>query len=374
MKFIDCSYNEFVNKIENNRIIQFGASTGWDYYASVFPDIYSEIVEKTDYIVDNNNDKVGTHWDVVGKRIEIKSPDAICKEKSPIVLIVVRLGFQDKICEQLLKMELPECAECYSLQLMIGTDEKVDNRCVGIYFKEHTKKQIPAKIHSFWFSGEEKPDKYKKCIDSWYKYCPDYEICEWNCDNYDVYQNKYMQQALECRKWAFVSDYARLDVIYQFGGFYFDMDVELLAPIDEMRNATSFFCRQNDGTLDLGSGFGAVKSNVLIKQLLNAYNDLEFMKNDGTMDMLPQPSRLMPVFYKYGVKRTHDSQMLDEILILSNDYFTCIHGAPDKWNWKGTELGIHWHNAGWMSVEKRQMMEEDQLIKQQLITNYFTGE
>ena len=182
-----------------------------------------------------------------------------------------------------------------------------------------------------------------------------------------------MQQALECRKWAFVSDYARLDVIYQFGGFYFDMDVELLAPIDEMRNATSFFCRQNDGTLDLGSGFGAVKSNVLIKQLLNAYNDLEFMKNDGTMDMLPQPSRLMPVFYKYGVKRTHDSQMLDEILILSNDYFTCIHGAPDKWNWKGTELGIHWHNAGWMSVEKRQMMEEDQLIKQQLITNYFTG-
>jgi len=372
MHFINCSYNDFINKTKNKKIIQFGASTAWGYYESLFPDIYAKVVEKTDYIVDNSDEKIGTEWDVLGKRIQVKNPDVICDQQNFIILLTVRLGFQNKICEQLVSYNLPDEIECYSLQLMIYEGNEADNKCVYEYFKTHTENQIPAKIHSFWFSGEEKPDKYKKCIDSWYKFCPDFEICEWNGDNYDVTKNKYMEQAFLHKKWAFVSDYARLDVVHQYGGIYFDMDVELIAPIDKMLNATAFFCRQNDGLLELGSGFGATKSHVLIKQMLNVYKELEFVNSDGTLDMTPQPSRLTSAFYNLGVTRTHNSQVINDTIFLSNDYFTCINGEPDKWSWKGTEMGIHWHNAGWMNIDKRQSIEVDKDIIKKLLESYFT--
>ena len=202
MHFINCSYNDFINKTKNKKIIQFGASTAWEYYESLFPDIYAKVVEKTDYIVDNSDEKIGTEWDVLGKRIQVKSPDVICDQQNFIILLTVRLGFQNKICEQLVSYNLPDEIECYSLQLMIYEGNEADNKCVYEYFKTHTENQIPAKIHSFWFSGEEKPDKYKKCIDSWYKFCPDFEICEWNSDNYDVTKNKYMEQAFLHKKWV----------------------------------------------------------------------------------------------------------------------------------------------------------------------------
>lgn len=372
MRFINCSYQDFINKTKNKRIIQFGASTAWEYYNCLFPDIDLLVVDKTDYIVDNSEEKIETKWDVLGKELEIKHPTAMCKNEDFAILITVRFGFQEEICKQLLSYQLPDNIECYSLQLMIYENNEADNSCVKEYFDVHKEKQIPAKIHSFWFSGEEKPDKYKKCIDSWYKFCPNFEICEWNSSNYDVTKNKYMEQAFLHKKWAFVSDYARLDVVHQHGGIYFDMDVELIAPIDEMLNATAFFCRQNDGLLELGSGFGAMKSNSFIKKLLDTYNHLEFVKPDGELDMTPQPSRLTPVLSEHGITRTHNSQVLDDTIILSNDYFTCINGNPDKWNWKGTEMGIHWHSAGWMSVEKRQSLDIDMDVVKKLVENYFS--
>ena len=89
---------------------------------------------------------------------------------------------------------------------------------------------IPKKIHYFWIGGNPKPESVLYCIDSWKKYCPDYEIIEWNESNYDFTKNEYMRQAYEAKKWAFVTDYARLDVIYKYGGIYLDTDVELIKP------------------------------------------------------------------------------------------------------------------------------------------------
>ena len=93
---------------------------------------------------------------------------------------------------------------------------------------------IPKKIHYCWFGRNPLPESAKKCIESWKKYCPEYEIIEWNEDNFDLTENRYAREAYEQKKWAFVSDYARLKIVYEQGGIYMDVDVELIKPLDEL--------------------------------------------------------------------------------------------------------------------------------------------
>lgn len=91
---------------------------------------------------------------------------------------------------------------------------------------------IPKIIHYCWFGGNILPDKVQKCIESWKRYCPDYKIICWNESNYDVNKIRYTKEAYKEKKWAFVSDYARLDIIYENGGIYLDTDVELICGMD----------------------------------------------------------------------------------------------------------------------------------------------
>ena len=100
---------------------------------------------------------------------------------------------------------------------------------------------IPKKIHYCWFGRKELPEKAKKCIASWKKYCPDFEIIEWNEDNIDVYQNQYTTYTYDNKRFAFLSDYLRLLIVYKEGGIYFDVDVEVVRPIDELLENQAFF-------------------------------------------------------------------------------------------------------------------------------------
>ena len=93
---------------------------------------------------------------------------------------------------------------------------------------------IPKIIHYCWFGHNKLPALYEKCIQSWKKYCPDYEIVCWNEENFDITQNRYAKEAYEAGKWAFVSDYVRLKVLFEHGGIYLDTDVELIRPIDAL--------------------------------------------------------------------------------------------------------------------------------------------
>ena len=98
---------------------------------------------------------------------------------------------------------------------------------------------IPKKIHYCWFGGNPLPEMALKCIESWKTFLPDYEIIEWNESNYDVYKNSYIREAYENKKYAFVSDFARFDILYEHGGVYFDTDVEVINSIEDIRNRTN---------------------------------------------------------------------------------------------------------------------------------------
>ncbi|MCI9143523.1 MAG: hypothetical protein HFH87_13075 [Lachnospiraceae bacterium] len=370
MLFLNDTYNKFVNRITGKKIILFGASSLWNYYIRIFADIDTQVLDHTLFIVDNDSAKQGIISDIAGRKLKIESVEALFNQQNYIILIVVSMAYQEEICKQLASLDIPLNTECYSLPLMIYHQRTADNSCVESYFAEHISSNIPKIIHSFWFSGEEKPDIYKRCLESWHRHCPDYEIIEWNSNNYDIAKNQYMKEAYERKKWAFVSDYARLDVIYEHGGIYLDMDVELLSSIDRLRNAKAFFCRQEDGFIELGSGFGAPQRNEFIGEMLAEYTGKTFLDSEGAMDMTPQPQRMAGVFERHGISICHDSEIIKDMIFLSNDYITCGQTA-EALESKDTRLGVHWHNAGWLSDEKRNVFKKSSEIMPVLQKKYF---
>lgn len=368
MEFVNDKYEDFKKNRGNRKIIHFGASSAWHYYLKIFPDISTEVLDNTLFIVDNDLSKQGKDWEISGRRIPIRDVRSLKNEDNFIVLITVALAYQHDICKQLLELNLPDNIECYSLMLMAYCFDEVDNTCVNKYFKAHTIPVNKPIIHSFWFSGEKKPELYQKCVDSWHQYCPEFEIVEWNTKNYDVTKNQYMKEAFEHKKWAFVSDYARLDVIYEYGGIYMDMDVELLNSPAKLLRAESFFCRQEDGLLELGSGFGATAGNSFIKDMLDTYTNRKLILNDGSIDMTPQPEWLGDILEKHGFYRCHDSQIIGNSLVLSNDYITCFAGNGST---EHAKLGIHWHNSAWVEEKDRKLMRDSLEAKDMLIEKYF---
>lgn len=206
---------------------------------------------------------------------------------------------------------------------------------------------IPKIIHYCWFGGKPKDKLSQKCIESWKKYCPDFEIKEWNESNYDVTKNQYMYEAYQAKKWGFVPDFARLDIIYNEGGIYLDTDVEILRPIDELLNNTFYIGLEEPNKVNLGLGFGAEKDNSVIKELMEQYENMKFVKEDGSLDLTPSPIIQTLYFTSKGLKGVKDVQKINGVAIYSMEYFCPIN--PETGICKITEntISIHHFNATW---------------------------
>lgn len=139
---------------------------------------------------------------------------------------------------------------------------------------------IPNTIHYCWFGNNPKPDIIKKCIASWHRYCPGWEIFEWNENNWDVTRFRYAQEAYEAKKWAFVSDVARLDILYRFGGVYLDTDVEILKenPFGEYLNNNIVMCFENGRSIASGLFFATEKGNNICKRFISSYTCTHYSK------------------------------------------------------------------------------------------------
>ena len=133
---------------------------------------------------------------------------------------------------------------------------------------------IPKKMHYCWFGRGKKPEIVEKCIESWKLYCPDFEIIEWNEDNFDVNSHPFMKEAYENKKWAFVVDVARLLIIQEHGGVYLDTDVELFGAIDDWLNDESVFFFESIIYMNLGMGFSAVQNHPLLQKLIDSYTKI----------------------------------------------------------------------------------------------------
>lgn len=213
---------------------------------------------------------------------------------------------------------------------------------------------IPKKIHYCWFGGQPLPELAIKCIKSWEKFCPDYEIIEWNESNYDISKNKYMHQAYQMKKWGFVPDYARLDIIYNHGGIYLDTDVEIIKSLNELLNQKGF-CGIENGSkyIALGLGFGAEVNDPTIKLLLDSYADLSFIKN-GNPDLTPAPvinKTTLKDLYRYKRKKITKCGTLT---VYPSEYFCPQNFITGELAITDSTYSIHHYSASWYGkTEKR---------------------
>lgn len=220
---------------------------------------------------------------------------------------------------------------------------------------------IPKKIHYCWFGRNSKPKMAEKCIKSWKRYCPDYEIIEWNEDNFDISATPlYVRQAYEAKKWAFVTDYVRLQVVYVYGGIYLDTDVELKKNLDFLLNNNAYFGFESTARIATGLGFGAEKGSHILWDMMVDYHGIPFLLEGGTYDLTPCPQRNTEVFLRYGLQLNNSVQMLEgNILILSTEYLCPIDYETKIKKFTSQTVSVHWFDASWKSEEERMREDED---------------
>ena len=205
---------------------------------------------------------------------------------------------------------------------------------------------IPKVINFCWFGYGEYPDVVEKCIDSWKRNCPDYEIKLWDESNYDVRKNQYVREAYENKKWAFVSDYVRLDILYEFGGFYLDTDVELVKSLDELTKLSAFVATDGSG-INTGLGFGAEPHNPIIGRMLALYDNQRFIIN-GKCNLTPCTKLNSKIFIENGYdKSNYNVQTILGVKILPAEYFSPIEGKYSELKITDNTYGIHWGSRLW---------------------------
>lgn len=218
---------------------------------------------------------------------------------------------------------------------------------------------IPKKIHYFWVGGNPKPESVLFCIESWKRYCPDYEIIEWNESNYDFSKNRYMQQAYEAKKWGFVPDYARLDVIYQYGGIYLDTDVEAIRSFDSVLHNKAFFgfekTTEKEHFVACGLGFGAEAGNTLVREMRDAYEEVAFVQDNGKLNLLPSPQYNTRVLLKHGLQNQDKDQILDDAVVYASDVLCPKMYCSSVTNLTDRTLSIHHYDASWMDGERKRL-------------------
>lgn len=205
---------------------------------------------------------------------------------------------------------------------------------------------IPKVIHYCWFGDNSIPGDLKKCIESWKKFCPDYEIKKWDESNFDIHCHPFVESAYNAKAWAFVSDYVRLKVVYDNGGVYLDTDVELLKSIDFLLENQCYIGVQQGGHLcNTGLGFGAVKSSPVIKKMLEKYDELEFsIENKGK---LACPNLNHSVLKELGYKYIDNVWRHPMVTVYPCTFFDPI-SPGDTQNLMGSEtVSIHHYAASW---------------------------
>lgn len=215
---------------------------------------------------------------------------------------------------------------------------------------------IPQKLHYCWFGGAPKSELILRCMESWKKQCPNYEIHEWNEENVSIAECPlYVRQAYEMKKWAYVSDYVRLKIVYEQGGIYLDTDVELVRSPSELLSYKAFFGFEDGAFIATGLCFGAEPQCAIVKELMDSYEGIPFRLPDGTVDLLPCPKRNTSVFLRHGLKQNDRRQVLDgDVLILPSIYLCPLDFATYRMRKSPKTISIHHYAASWMREDEKE--------------------
>lgn len=211
---------------------------------------------------------------------------------------------------------------------------------------------IPKIIHYCWLSSDPYPDDLQKWMQTWKEKLPDYEFRLWNFSNFDKKLSLWVRQAFENKKYAFAADYIRLFAVYNYGGIYLDMDIEVLKSFDDLLDSNLILAYENDEKTGIEAGcFGAEKGNPVIKECLDYYAGRSFIKDDGTFDILPLPRIMNRIISKY-----------ENISIKSCDYFTAKSFETGDIKFSENTYTIHHFAGSWTSSAQKMYNKQRQFL------------
>lgn len=356
LKLQNCSLTELKLLLKEKIVVAYGAGRYPKEFVKHHADF--DLENAIYFFCDSDRAKEGIYFELNGKQIPIISLNAI-KQLNYSFVLLITTNYYDTVIHDLDRIKELDGISCYILPLVEKTREHV-GRKESEYIKEQfgSQRKIPKIIHYCWFGGNEIPLQQRKFIEGWKKLCPDYEIVCWNEDNYDVSKNKYMYETYKSRKFGFVGDFARIDLLYEWGGVYLDTDVEMVKNIDEFLTLDAFTGFQNSTEINFGQGFGSVAGDTFLKKLKNKYDNLRFINNDGSLNLTPSPVYLTEWFREEGLVINDQYQKIGQWSIFPQEYFSGMLPLLRILDVTDNTYLIHHYEGTWLEKPNR-----DKIIK-----------
>lgn len=215
---------------------------------------------------------------------------------------------------------------------------------------------IPKIIHYCWFGGKELPESVQFCIDSWKKYCPEYQIKRWDEDNFDFTICEYVKQAYEEKKWAFVSDYVRLYALVNEGGIYLDTDVEIIQPLDDFLSDKAFLGIESQKYISTAI-MACEKNCDVFEKILCSYNFRSFIKKNGDIDLTTNVSFITNFFKTIGFEERNVLQNIEDVTIYPEEYFAPKDYISGELRITKNTVVIHHYASSWVNKYYKKMNE-----------------
>lgn len=222
---------------------------------------------------------------------------------------------------------------------------------------------IPKTIHYCWFGEKTKSELIQRCIDSWKKYAPDFNIVEWNETNFDINKYEYVKQAYNKQKYAFVSDVVRFDVLYRLGGIYLDTDVELLKPLDFLIEENIFFGYDQKEKIASGLIMGCIPEQKIIKEILDFYKKSSFLLPNGNPNMTTVVTIVSDILEKNGFKLDGTYYKRDGLTLYPAEYFDPYDVEKKKLSITEETVSIHHYAASWKSKKDMRIYAVGRFIR-----------
>ena len=353
------TFEEMISSLNqaNKDIIIFGAGV---IGTVTLPHILDEhgSISKIKAYIDNDSNNQNNNIDILDKKIPVYKPEHIKNYSSDEYVLVLAISRFTEVLEQLEGYEWTKNWECYLAPMMCLIILHQEGG-KGVH-KDFDKAVIPKKLNYMWLGGKPIPDNLKKCMESWERYCPDYEIVRWDESNYDIDKHPYMKQAYEHKMYGFIPDYARVDILFNYGGIYLDTDVELKRPLDELLYQEAFCGVEKWQTLNLGGLSGCIKGQQTMKLLLDEREKISFINVDGSLNKKTCGFYDTEVIIKNGYKLNGKVQNILGMNVYTSDYFHPYDYMSGKVELTSDTFSIHHFNGGWL---------DDNMKKQNKLAN-----
>lgn len=337
--------------VKGKRVICYGAGKMLDEMCLAMPELDKSCQKIS--IVDGDEKKRGLERHIFGKCFVINNKEYL-KDFKDGVLLVTSGAIYEIIndLQSLITDEIPVFSfylmrrEKYEHDVITVLDEK---EIIG----KHNTEQIPRVIHYFWFGKNNIPNEYLKNIETWEKHCPDYKFVLWNEKNCDIAECDYAKEAYEKGRYGFVPDYFRLKRVYEYGGIYLDLDVELLKPLDELLYLEAYAGLEDNNHVAFGVGFGSRKNFPLLKEMYEVYEKISFVNPDGTLNTTASPNYQTDVLKHHGFESNGKMQIIDGMTILPMNYLTVQSPHTGRRYITKNSFSIHKYAASWFTEEQR---------------------